>query len=46
MPVKSAFIELIMGLIQPLNIIAQYIVDKQPVEAFTAEENANDFLLV
>lgn len=33
-----------MGLIQPLNLIAEHIVDKQSVQAFAAEEN--DFLLV
>lgn len=39
--------ELIMGLIQPLHIIAQHIVDKElVVQAFTAKENDNDFLLV
>lgn len=38
--------ELIMGLIQPLHIIAQHIVDKELVQVFTAKENDNDFLLV
>lgn len=38
--------ELIMGLVQPLHIIAQHIVDKELVQAFTAKENDNDFLLV
>lgn len=33
-----------MGLIQPLNLIAEHIVDKQSVQAFAAEENY--FLLV
>lgn len=35
-----------MGLIQPLNIIAEHIVDKQSGQAFPAEENDNDFLLI
>lgn len=38
--------ELMMGLIQPLNIIAQHIVDKELVQAFSAKENDNDFLLI
>lgn len=38
--------ELIMGQIQPLNIIAQHIVDKELVQAFSAKENDNDFLLI
>lgn len=38
--------ELMMGLIQPLKIIAQHIVDKELVQAFPAKENDNDFLLI
>ena len=36
LPQISAFMELIMGLIQPLNIIAPHIVDKESVQAFSA----------
>lgn len=35
-----------MGLIQPLNIIAKHIVDKNLVQAFSAKENDNDFLVI
>ena len=35
-----------MGPIQPLNIIARHIVDKEMVQAFSANENDNDFLLI
>jgi len=38
--------ELIMGLIQPLDVIAQHIVDVELVQAFSAKENDNDFLLI
>lgn len=38
--------ELITGLIQPLDIIAPHIVDMELVQAFSAKENDNDFLLV
>lgn len=34
--------ELIMGLIQPLNIIARRIVDKVLVQTFWSKENDND----
>lgn len=35
-----------MGLIQPLNTIAQHIVDKQSAKESIAQENDNDFLLI
>lgn len=35
-----------MGPVEPLNIIAQHIVDTETVQAFIAKENDNDFLLI